>query len=369
MRVLQVVPHHPAVMVGGAVIFAHSLSKLLTNRGVDVKFLTTYPCDISKPEVQESFPIFWKRSFITIQNTNPVALIMPKVVELSKESDIIHAHSYVFMTTLEATIAKRVSRRPMVLHLHGGLDTRTNSHGLYAKFKDDFYDPIIGRFIARSADMVISVSKHDVALARKMFKVEKEKIVWIPNAVNTEVFAPKTNAKRDSILFVGRFDYWKGFDIFANICKKICKKFPKISVIVICSGNKLILRELEKICNIEYYEKVPHKRMPEFYNRAKFLLVTSRVEGLPTGILESLACGTPVVSSSVGGIPEVVIDGQTGYKFSVGDTDRAVEICEQLIKNEEKLEEMKKTGVDFVRKNHAWDNVVKKIMEVYKLLV
>ena len=93
------------------------------------------------------------------------------------------------------------------------------------------------------------------------------------------------------------------------------------------------------------------------------------MEGLPTGILESLACGTPVISSFVGGIPEIIIDGKTGYKFPVGHVDRAVEICERLIKNEEKLEEMRKKGIDYVRKNHSWENVTKKIMEVYKSLL
>ena len=134
------------------------------------------------------------------------------------------------------------------------------------------------------------------------FKISRGKIVVIDNGVDLNKFRPiknKVNLRKKYglpvnkriLLFPGRPSFGKGFDI----AKKLAKNMEDKIELVVLSGKK---RKRHK--NILYLEKIPNKDMPKLYNAADLTVFPSRYEGNSVSVLESAACGTPLVLSNTG---------------------------------------------------------------------
>lgn len=125
--------------------------------------------------------------------------------------------------------------------------------------------------------------------------------------------------ERDSIIgFVGRFSPEKGIINLINAIPAVLNSEPTIKFIFI--GDGPLLNEIEILIdklgikdNIKIIGWVEHNKLPDYLNKMKLLILPSFTEGFPNVILESMACGTPVLANSVGSIPDVIINGKTGF--------------------------------------------------------
>jgi glycosyltransferase involved in cell wall biosynthesis len=136
--------------------------------------------------------------------------------------------------------------------------------------------------------------------------------------------------------FVGRLVKEKGILDFLQAIPMIVSKNPNVKILVVGTG---ILDDMvgRMVADLGWSDKVtwvkwiePHK-MPELLNKIKLLVVPSYEEGLPNIILEAMGCGTPVLASRAGGIPDIVKEGCTGFILSnitadtiAHDVDRAI---------------------------------------------
>ena len=121
------------------------------------------------------------------------------------------------------------------------------------------------------------------------------------------------------------------------------------------------LQKLAKNPGIRFMGTVPHEQIPEILNCVDALVMCSEYEGMPTVVLEALACGIPVVSTDVGDVSKIVVDGKTGYlsKANVGDLKQKILM---VLKNSE---EFKHACIDMAKK-YSWDIITDKVIEVYK---
>lgn len=167
----------------------------------------------------------------------------------------------------------------------------------------------------------------------------------IPNGVDLKVFHPadQASARKELglpsgakiLLFAAngiRKNIWKDYKTLQSALKGIAK-----------SGTRLLCIALgeaappEQIDGVEIrfvpYQKDP-ERVARYYQAADLYIHPARADTFPTTVLEALACGTPVVASAVGGIPEQVVEGRTGFLVPVGDARAMAERVLDLLADE-----------------------------------
>jgi glycosyltransferase involved in cell wall biosynthesis len=220
----------------------------------------------------------------------------------NKKPDIILA-SWAFPEAVAASWLSKLFNCRFFFKVHG---SDINLHGKI---------PARARQIvnaAKKASGILSVSK---ALADEMIEmgIEKKKISVIYNGVDHQKFGVVTQASfnEDYLLYVGNLKHDKGVIELIKGFASICKNHPTLTLIYAGSGiEKKRLIELSKELNISDKVKllgsVEHNKLPALISHAKALVLPSYNEGVPNVILEAMACGTPVLATNVGGIPEVV---------------------------------------------------------------
>lgn len=287
---------------------------------------------------------------------------------LPKDS-IIHGHRPDFM--LPFTIFCR--KNPKVCTLHGIPE-------INIKKRKNFMIWSIYTFIERYSlsrlDKLIAVNRSAKQYYSKKKRNLDDKTVVIPVGIDMEMFKPLDkgkmrekygfNQEETIILYIGRFSVEKDLELLLKAFKDLIPEIPKARLILLGKGPEdERLRKIVKTQHIDgvtFMKPVKHEDIPEIINCADVLTLCSLFEGMPTVVLEALACGVPVVSTDVGDVSNVVVNGKTGQLVRNRDPESLKNAILKVIRNGE---------VDYfnsciaVAKRYSWDNISQKIMEVY----
>ena len=128
----------------------------------------------------------------------------------------------------------------------------------------------------------------------------------------------KFNERENLVGYIGRLSEEKGVLNFVKAIPEILKERKEIKFMV--GGDGLLRDKIEKYLNennlddkVKLVGWIPHNELPDYLNKLKLIILPSYTEGLPGTMLEAMACGTPVLATSVGAIPDVIKDGETGF--------------------------------------------------------
>jgi len=208
--------------------------------------------------------------------------------------------------------------------------------------------------------------------------VPKDKIFVIPLGIDLDYFNNRDQMKskealgipKDKIV-IGYFQKdgngWKegnspklikGPDIFCNVVTRLSKKYD-IFILLTGPARGYIKNYLlkENIDFIHTYLDDPNK-VASYYKASDLYLITSREEGGPKSILESMACGVPLVSSKVGMAEDIILDGINGFLVDVEDIDSLYNKASSLIENKDLRLKIIKNGLDTV-KSYSWKKISK----------
>jgi alpha-maltose-1-phosphate synthase len=251
------------------------------------------------------------------------------------------------------------------------------------------------------ADAVIAVSSGTREDILRVSPAKPERVHVIYNGIDTSIYRPVTetdalayygiDSHRPYVLFVGRVTRQKGI---VHLARAIPRIDPSAQV-VLCAGapdTPEIAREMEQaVAEAERVrggvvwvrEMVPRDLTVQLYSHAAVFCCPSIYE--PFGIinLEAMACGTPVVASAVGGIPEVVVDGgtgvlvpvdlQPGFAFEPVDPHRfsadLADALNRLLADPAERERMGRAGRERVERQFAWGAIARQTLELYSSLV
>lgn len=203
--------------------------------------------------------------------------------------------------------------------------------------------------------------------------IDGNKILILPNPVNTEINKPLDMLKKFDIITLTNLLPEKRIDILIKCIEKLKHFYPNIQVGIAGVGpeyGKLILlvNELELQNNIHFMGFV--ENASEFYNLGKIFVLTSESEGLPRTILEAMACGIPCLTVRVGDVADVVIDSVNGFVLSNNIYDSFNEKVSILLRNKILYNEFsvnsRKTVVDkygYDARFEFWDNFINNIIK------
>jgi len=218
--------------------------------------------------------------------------------------DLIHAHSTFAGALLRGLYGWRRRRPALVYCPHGwafniqGPTYRQNAAAA------------LERRLARLCDRIVAVSLHEAAEAERV-GIASAKVSVVRNAIGLKAPEPAAvewSDRRRKVLFIGRLDRQKGFDLLVSALRGL---EDQISVRV--AGESVAQKtEALSAANIEILGWLTPSQIEGQLRRADLVVMPSRWEGLPLTALEAMRAGKPVIASTVGGIPEVVIDGVTG---------------------------------------------------------
>jgi glycosyltransferase involved in cell wall biosynthesis len=276
----------------------------------------------------------------------------------SFQPDIIHIHHAFTPTTFKAL---RIAEK-------NGIPAVVTNHSIAPLHDMHFWKLLkLAMKHINSANAIIAVSE----AARKFISNFTSKdVIVIPNGVDTERFKPDKHEKSEKILlFVGRLSARKGAQFLIPLLHRYLKENEGVLLIIAGKDEKPPLIPLLKLQKsifglngkVRLLGYVPNSMLPKLYNHADlFLMPSLTMESFGITALESLACATPVISTKVGALPEILKCG--GVATSLRDFP---DVVEGLLSNSEKILEMGKAGRKLVEKEYSWSVVGEKVEDVY----
>jgi len=200
----------------------------------------------------------------------------------------------------------------------------------------------------------------------------------IPNGVDTAVFSPgdRTAAREalglsaDSLLLLsaarsGKASPFKGFDTLEAALPHIARAAEGRDVVLLALGENAPDTVIGGV-SVRFVPFVSEPaRVAEYYRAADLYLHPARAENFPLAILEAMACGVPVVASDVGGIPEIVLDTQTGILVPAGDPQALAAAANALLAHDARRAAFATAGVSRVRAEFTLERQVERYLDWY----
>ncbi len=351
----------------GTLAYIAGLAVSLGKKGMDVTLIST---EIEDEELKnyniKCIPLKMRKATSIIFLLK--LFVKTPFLKPSKNS-IIHAHRPDFM--LPFILFRR--RYPKVCTLHGipdiGIKTRKNIliWGIYTS---------IEKWSLNRIDKLIAVNQSTKDYYSKKGGDLGDRIVVIPVGVDTSIFKPldrkkmrrKYSFSQDEviILYIGRFSIEKDLDLLLQAFKSLKSEMPRARLVLVGEGpEEKRLKNIIKtqdIKGVTFLKPVAHKRIPEIMNCADALVLCSKFEGMPTVVIEALTCGVPVVSTDVGGVNKVVIDGKTGQLVKEAKSEPVKNAILKVIRDGR---DSYSDNCIVAAKRYSWDNISNELMEIY----
>lgn len=255
-----------------------------------------------------------------------------------------------------AVIAKMFFKKKLVVRQGYQWSTRESSK---------LIKPIIcflEKLAYKNANAIIVSSKEDKQYIQEKYSISAERINYIPNYVDTNLFKPLDIGKENRICFVGRLEKEK--NLF-NLIKAVSGLGTKLIIF----GNGSLKDKLTSLLplsssNVEFRRNIPNKDLSKELNKSKLFVLSSFYEGCPKALLEAMACGLPVVGTDVHGINEIIEHKENGYLCGTDVASIKKAIIEVL--NDKKLQE--KMGINArktILQNFSLERNITKEIKVY----
>lgn len=233
---------------------------------------------------------------------------------------------------------------------------------------------LITGFSLNLADKLIIYS-HKLAIEKEFVKYQDKIITAHEHYLDFSKFAMmnKFSERQKIVGFIGRLSEEKGILNFIRAMPPILKKDKNIYFVVGGVGNlSSEIRRMIKDEGLEAHVRlvgwVPYEDIPLYLNGLRLLVLPSFTEGLPNVLLEAMACGTVVLATAVGAIPDIVKDGDTGFLLESTKPEHIAEKIVGLLSKPELLYKVSANAYWYVRKNFSYEVTLKSWRKVFREL-
>ncbi|MCD4828064.1 MAG: glycosyltransferase [Candidatus Cloacimonetes bacterium] len=394
-------PQLGKVDTGGQVVYVLQLARALARQGIAVDIYTRW-FDRFKKQV-EHVPGIPDVRVIRIRAGDwefiPKERIYDLLPELSEnmrqfmvqhglEYDLFHGH-YVD-GGMVALVLGEIFRKPVVYTAHSlGAWKRASMKGDPVELENDYH--FSHRIeeetrLLRQCHAVTLTSDLQAEKIDELYDYQNGNIHLISCGADVRRFRPLREdehelPKRLPPLYVfslTRFDVYKGHDLLLEAFDKVRQELPEARLIIgggtgnPCGNEKEVSEQIRAIIaektlgeHVRQIGYVPESMLAPYYRQARLFALPSRFEPFGMSAIEAMACGTPVIASSSGGIREMIADGDNGLLVDATDADAFAAAMLRLLRDKPEADRLGSAAAETVRKRYSWEAVAEQFINCY----
>ena len=299
---------------------------------------------------------FWKLLYLINAFTKYI-FILPSY-------DLIHVHiseppsairKYLFMWWA------KVWKKKTIVHFHSfSSDTTIKSN------KSSTY-----KYLFTKADMVLVLSKYWKDEVNNVFTLgDKVKILYNPCSSKISNI---TYEKKSNILYAGTVNGRKGYADLIVAFAQIAHNFPNWNLVFAGNGEiengKLLARNLGIEGQVNFLGWINGEEKDKAFKEASIFCLPSYAEGFPMAVLDAWAYGLPVISTPVGGLPDIAIDNENILMFNPGDTNKLAEQLQRMISDEVVRKKISNASIELSRTTFSEKVINEQLGIIYKDLL
>lgn len=354
MKVLQVCPRYYPHF-GGVEGHARNISERLSMENEVVVATADASGKLPKESIVNGVEVKRFKSWAPWESYYFSSDLKRYLMENSESFDVVNAHSYHAFPALYAAQAKGENKLVFTPHYHG------TGHTF---FRSLFHIPykFFGRRIFEKADRIICVSRYEKSLVTKIFHINEDKVVVIPNGINLEEFKDLKKRKKNyrTILSVGRLEKYKGVQHLIRVLPNLDH-----AIVLEIVGKGTCKESLVKLAKkldvkdrVKFFQDLPRTELLQRYVDADVFVLLSKHEAYGISVAEALASKTPCILANTSALREWIDDENCfGVNYPI-KLDELVELIDKVIGR--KVQQVRLLD---------WEEAVGKLTGLYKDIV
>ncbi len=282
--------------------------------------------------------------------------------QLEGQFDVIHAHDW--LTYFAGIAAKRVSGKPLVVHMHATSFDRSSSDNIDTRVYE------IERAGMAAADRVIAVSNLTRNIVIEKYNIPAEKVVTVHNAVrfvDKDNELPERGVEDKIVTFLGRITFQKGPDYFVEAAAKVLKRVPNVRFVMAGSGDMMnhVIRRVARLGIADRFHFTGFLKgddVHKMFQLSDVYIMPSVSEPFGISPLEAMRANVPVIISKQSGVAEVL---DYAVKVDYWDVDAMADAIYGFVKYPALSKMFAEKGLEEVT-GLKWNNAAAKIKAVYQ---
>lgn len=278
--------------------------------------------------------------------------------------DIIHIHTSEPPSALRKVLFMAVSKllgKKVIVHFHSfSVDTTIKSKYQW-----------VYRYLFGKADCILVLSKYWQDELCDTFGFNEDKVKVLYNPCTTEI-SNKVYPKKKEILYAGTVNARKGYADMINAFAKVADKYHDWCIVFAGNGEieegKALASRLGIDKQTVFLGWVRGNDKDKAFKEASIFCLPSYAEGFPMGVLDAWAYGLPVITTPVGGIPDIAKDGTNCLLFNPGDTNKLAEQMDKMMSSEELRKLVASESKELAKGIFSVDKVTERLGNIYQNL-
>ncbi len=312
---------------GGMSVLAETLNKCLANHDIEVITVNTHP------NIRKTIkPIILNKLIQSIIfYLRLIKVIKADVIMIISSSDL-----YFHVKALPVLLLGKLLRKPVILDFVGGaLEDKIKKNAFYWQKAFKAFDSVI----------VPTKTFQDLLIN------EGIQCVLIPHIVDISRFRVKaTKPEKPVFLAIKHLSFYSGMDTLIQAFSEVKNKYHKATLYIAGEGSEKValeklVRELGLNGSVIFVGNVSYDRIPEIFEMASVFVHGTKYESFGIVLVEAFASGTPIVSTNIGGIPDLITDGENGFLVPFNDSQKTAEKMLQLIEDDLIYSNFKENGL------------------------
>jgi N-acetyl-alpha-D-glucosaminyl L-malate synthase BshA len=364
MKIAILVGAFPPKWLAGIEIATYNIAKQLAKRGHEVHVITTLDEGLPKETIEDRFCVH--RIFCRKIRFLGIISFWIKIFWHLKKIDPDIAHVQSVGSGIPGFLAKKLFKKPYIVWGHGS--------DIYLP---DKFTKSISKLVLKNADAVIALTED---MKKKIQKICDRDVVVVPNGIDLERFNNlskgdirkrlKIKDDKKRIIFVGTLRPVKSVKYLIKAIKIIIQKDINTRLMLVGDGDERgnlekLVKELSLEEYVKFVGKVPNEEVPEYMAVSDVFVLPSLSESFGIVNLEAMASGLPIVATKVGGLPEIIKDGENGFLVEPKNPEELAEKVLSILGNNELRERITRNNKEKA-KDYSWESVVEKLEEVYR---